>query len=117
MLLSNADAIAQFITAALIFVFVCALTYFTSRFIGGYQKSKMQGANIHIVETTRVAQNKYLQIVEIGNRLFLVSVCKDSMSFIAELNKEDVVLPDKNATPSLSFKDILEKARNKKPKK
>lgn len=117
MLLSNVDSIVQFITVVLIFVLVCALTYFTTRFVGGYQKSKMHGANIHVVETSCVAQNKYLQIVEVGERMFLISVCKDSISFIAELNKEDVVLPDVTATPALSFKDILEKARNKKPKK
>lgn len=116
MLLANVDATVQFITVFLIFILVCALTYFTTRFVGGYQKNKMKDSNIQVIETTKVTNNKYLQIVNVGERFFLISICRDSIQVIGELNKDDVKIPEPQEE-TIHFKDILEKARNKKSKK
>lgn len=116
MLLANVDSTVQFITVFLIFVLVCVLTYFTTRFVGGYQKNKMKGSNIQVIETSKVTNNKYLQIIQVGERFFLIAICKDSMNVIGELSKEDVMIPEPQEE-TLHFKDILEKARNKMSKK
>ena len=117
MLLASVDSVVQFITVFLIFVFVLALTYLTTRFVGGYQKGKQAGSNIHVIETSKVAANKFLQIIQVGDRYFLISICKDQMSLISELQEEDISLPENKELAPLHFKDILEKAKNLTQKK
>ena len=70
MLLSLGDPVsssAQFITVLLIFLFVVAITYFTTRYIAGYQKNLIRTGNMELVESLRISNNKYLQIVKTGN--------------------------------------------------
>lgn len=117
MLLSTIDTVVQFITVFLIFILVCALTYFTTRFVGGYQKGKLKGSNIQVIETFKVAQNRYIQIITVGERYFMISVCKDNIQLLSELNSEDITKIDTIENPALNFKDILENFKNKKPKK
>ena len=57
------DSIVQLITAVCIFIFVLALAYFTTKFTAGFQKSKLASPNVEVIETFRLTQNKYIQIL------------------------------------------------------
>lgn len=107
---------AQLISTILIFIFVLLLTYFTTRFIGNYQKGKLAGSNIHILETMKISNNKYIQIVEIGKKYFAMAVCKDTVTYLCELNGEDLIY-NSTSTESHSdnFKAILDKLKKDKP--
>lgn len=61
---SRIEAFAQLLTLLIIFIFVLAVTYYVTRFVGNYQKNKLSGSNINILETMRIANNKYIQIVK-----------------------------------------------------
>ena len=76
------DSIAQLISMILIFIFVLALTYFTTRFVGSYQKNKMAGSNVNVLETFRISNNKYIQIIKIGKKYFAIAVCKDTITYL-----------------------------------
>ena len=85
-LLSIADnRIVQFVTVTLIFVIVLAITYFTTRWVGSYQKKHMSYGNIKIVESMRLSSNKILEIVNVGDKYFLIAVCKDTVTKIGEV--------------------------------
>ena len=56
---SRIEAFAQLLTLLIIFIFVLAVTYYVTRFVGNYQKNKLSGSNINILETMRIANNKY----------------------------------------------------------
>lgn len=79
------NRIVQFITVTLIFVLVLAITYFTTRWIGSYQKKQMSYGNIKIVESFRMSGNKILEVVNVGNKYFLIAVCKDTITAIGEV--------------------------------
>ena len=64
------DSIVQLITAVCIFIFVLALAYFTTKFTAGFQKSKLASPNVEVIETFRLTQNKYIQIVSRHQILF-----------------------------------------------
>lgn len=100
------DSVIQFITVFVIFVFVLAITYFTTRVAGGYKKKQMTGRNIEIVETVAISGSKYIQIVRIGTRYCAIGVSKDSITYLMDIDKEalDFTEPDR---PD-SFKNILE---------
>lgn len=108
---SKASSIGQFITVLLIFAFVLAITYFTTKYVGNFQKEKLQGSNIQVVETQRIAQNKYIQIVKITDKYFALAVCKDTVTTISEIPADALKFSDEGEAEKLSFKDFFKKAR------
>ena len=86
------NAVFQFITVTLIFVLVLALTYFTTRWIGSYQKKQMSYGAVKIIESYRLSSNKVLNIVKAGNKCFLIAVCKDTVTLIGEVDEETLEL-------------------------
>ena len=100
------DSIVQLITAVCIFIFVLALAYFTTKFTAGFQKSKLASPNVEVIETFRLTQNKYIQIVRVGTRYYSIAVCKDTLT-----------IPETGTGTTVSFKEILDKAKGIKHKK
>lgn len=111
------SSVGQFVTVFLIFLFVLAITYFTTRFVGNFQKEKLSGSNIDIVETQRLSQNKYIQIVKIGKRYFALAVCKDTVTVISEIGEDSLSFPEKQQSgEKFSFKEFLNKAKEEEKK-
>lgn len=113
MLLSIEESInsfSQFITVIVLFVFVLGITYLTTRYIAGYQKSKFKAGNMELIEGLRISNSKYLQIVRVGNRYLVMAVCKDTITLLAELKEEELVISEEEAIP-MDFKNLLEKAK------
>ena len=110
------EAFVQLITLVLIFALVLGLTYFVTRFVGNYQKNKLTGTNISVIETIRISSSKYIQLVQIGSRYFAIAVCKDTVTLIGEIEQNDLVLTDNTTqVQSESFKTILDKFKKDKP--
>ena len=116
---SRIEAFAQLLTLLIIFIFVLAVTYYVTRFVGNYQKNKLSGSNINILETMRIANNKYIQIVKIGSRVFYIAVAKDNVSYLCELDEDELIYKESSSGKMLinndNFKEILEKFKKDKP--
>lgn len=114
---SRIEAFVQLLTLLLIFAFVIGVTYFATRWVGNFQKEKMAGSNIKILETMRISNTKYIQVVKIGNKCFAIAVCKDTITYLGELQEEDLVYRDTASTrmKSESFKAVLDKFKKDKP--
>lgn len=116
---SRIEAFAQLLTLLIIFIFVLAVTYYVTRFVGNYQKNKLSGSNINILETMRIANNKYIQIVKIGSRVFAIAVAKDTVSYLCELDEDELIYKEYSSGKMLinndNFKEILEKFKKDKP--
>lgn len=115
---SRIEAFAQLLTLLIIFIFVLAVTYYVTRFVGNYQKNKLSGSNINILETMRIANNKYIQIVKIGSRVFAIAVAKDTVSYLCELDEDELIYKESSSGKMLinndNFKEILEKFKKDK---
>ena len=110
----KAEGAAQFLTVFVIFLVVLAITYYTTRFVGKYQKLQGFNKNFEAIETYRVTGNKFLQLVRVGKRYFVVAVGKDEISLISEVSGEDIELnPEVNSVANDRFKQIFEVARDK----
>lgn len=111
---SGLDSFVELITILIIFVFVLAITYFSTVWIANIQKGKIFSKNIDVVETYKITTNKYIQIVKIGEKYFAIAVCKDTITFLTELEKGQITLQrDTNEIASkISFKELLEKAKD-----
>lgn len=113
---NQTNGFIQFLTVFVLFIVVLLICALTTKFVAGYQKGKMMSGNIHVLETMKVANNKFIQIVRIGDKIFAIGVSKDSFNVIGELNEESLVFNDTDDSNS-SFADILQNAKNFKLKK
>lgn len=108
---TKAESFAQFLTAILIFLFVLFLTYFTTRFVGKFQKTQYGYRNFESIESFKITNGKYLQLVRIGTKYVVLGIGKDSVNVICEVPKEDVVELTEHAVMPDSFKDFIDKAK------
>jgi len=112
------ESVVQLVTVSLVFLIVLALSYFTTRWIGNYQKGRFSGKNIELMEALRLNQSQYIQIVRTGERYIILGVSKDNITLLGELGKDEYVPGDTDAdfnklsSPD-SFKKILETAKEK----
>lgn len=106
------DSFVQFITILLLFLFVLVITYVVTRWVSGIQKVQMTGKNMELVETMRISNSKYLQIIRAGEKYLVIAVCKDTVTMLAELTADEVSLDVGNEVNSLSFREILDKMKH-----
>lgn len=102
------ESVIELIGLILIFLVVLVACYFTTKFIAGKQMGQKRIGNFEVIETFAISQNKYLQLVRTGNKYIVISVTKEAVSFITELDENEVVrLQAKETVQVKSFKDIL----------
>ncbi|MCH5250854.1 MAG: flagellar biosynthetic protein FliO [Lachnospiraceae bacterium] len=111
---SSMNSYLQFMTVLILFVFVLGITWFVTKWIGGYQKTMSKNVNIEVVETFHLANNKYIQIIRVGKKYLAVAIGKDSVTMLTEVSEEDIVLSDGTDGIQPSFKELLEKLQKKK---
>jgi len=97
----------QFLTVLVVFVAVLGLTAWTTKWIAGYQKNQKQNSNIETVETARIANNKYIQIVRVGQTYMVIAVSKDQVTMLGEIPKEQLELSAAGSTTA-GFKELLD---------
>ena len=81
----------------------------------------MQNKNILVVETFRVSNNKFIQIIQVGKKYLVISVCKDVVNILTELTEEDLVwMPsqeERGVKVNENFQQIFTKLKDKIPRK
>ena len=108
----RAESFTQFLTVFLVFILVLALTYFTTRFVGNYQKARSINRNFEVIETYRITNGKYLQIVKVGSKYLVIGIGKDDVTSICELSEDDIKpAAEMPSQPVEAFKSIFEKAK------
>lgn len=125
MILLNASALNSFLQlmgAIVIFVFVLVITYFTTKWIGNYQQVHTTNKNLRVIESLRLTNNKFIQIVQAGDVYLVIAVGKEEVHLLTQLTKEQLTeLPDftktQNTLSQESFQDILSKVKKHIPKK
>ena len=112
-------SLMQLIGVLIIFVFVLIITYFTTKWVGGFQKTQMFKGNLTVLETIRIANGKFLQLVKAGEQYFVIAVGKDEVTKIAELTEDQlsVQTSDDMKNSQESFQEIFNKLKDHFPKK
>ena len=112
----------QLIGVLLVFLFVLAITYFTTRWIAQYQQGVMKSRNIQVVDAFRVNNTKFIQIMRVGTKYLVISVCKDTINVLAELTEEELTWKPseeefQESRMNENFQEILDKLKKKIPRK
>ena len=111
-ILLTAGNFTQFISVLIIFVVVLGITAWATKWVANYQKQQGSNSNIEVIETKRIAGNKYLQLVRVGEKYMAIAVCKDTVTVLGEIPAEQIKFQDisQNGT---SFRELLEKTIKK----
>ncbi len=106
------DSYVQFMTILIIFVFVLFITWGVTKWIAGYQKGRSTNTNMEIIETFRLINGKYIQIIRVGQKYLAVAVCKDTVTMLTEIPEDELCLPEGGTTVS-GFKEILDRVQKR----
>lgn len=128
-LLSSAlGSFLQLIGVLIIFIVVLFITFYTTKWIGNYQKTNLVNKNLQIVESIRVGNNKFIAIVKAGEVYLVVAVGKDEVTLLTQLTEEQLSeIPDFSAMQNKfpmdgkaaqeNFHEILDRMKKHFPKK
>lgn len=101
------DSTFKLIGLFILFVLIIIACYYTTKFVGGRQLGQMKSSNFKVLETFRVSQNKYMQLMRVGSKYVVIAVCKDTITVITELDEEDIISYNNEKAAGSSFKDIF----------
>ena len=105
---NSIQSLFELLGLILIFVIVLVVCYYTTKFVAGRQLVQKKIGNFEILETFALSQNKYLQLIRMGNKYVVISVAKDSVTYITELEESEVCQVQKNTPMSgKSFREVL----------
>lgn len=107
------DSYIQFLTVLILFVFVLLITYLITKWMAGYQRGQTVNTNMEMVETIRLSNNKYVQILRVGKKYLAVAICKDTVTMLAEIPEEDIIFSGDRISKTVGFRDVLEKIQKK----
>lgn len=115
------NSVLSVISLILIFIFIVALAYFTTRFIAKHQNNVLNSkSNIRVIESFRVGPNKFIAIIKIGEAFYAIGVGKDEFTMIDKLNPNDLTdfgtMGAESRGTKIDFKEILSQIKNKSSK-
>ena len=120
---ASLESFLQLISALLIFAFVLLITYFTTRWVGSYQKVRMKSKNLQVIESLSAGNNKSICLLKAGTEYLVVAIGKDEIHPLATLKEEQLTdvtfLDERNENPVTgeSFQEILGQLKDKMSKK
>lgn len=104
--MSMLSSLFKLIVLLIVFILILAASYYATKWYAkaGFASNKPQ--NIHMVESFPMGPGKQICIMKLGNKYTAVAVCKDHITFLAELDEEQLSL-DSLQTEHADFKEIL----------
>ena len=73
----------------------------------------MGKGNIEVIEIHKLTNNKYIEIVRIGKKYYILSVTKERVENIDIIDEADIELPDTQMSgANESFAQVLERIKN-----
>lgn len=120
---ASMESFIQLISALFIFALVLLITYYTTRWVGSYQKVRMKSKNLQVIESLSVGNNKIICLIKAGTEYLVVAIGKDEIHPLTTLKEEqltDLSFLNEGTevmTGGESFQEILGQLKEKMSKK
>lgn len=101
----------HFVYLLIVFAVIIMLAYFSARWINSAKNTALSGKNMNVIETRAIAPGASLQIVKVGEKIVLLGITKEKISFLTEINKTDIAEQENNIKNP--FEDVLNKFMKK----
>lgn len=110
---STTNNLVQLLGLVLLLVIILFAAYYTSKFIGKMKLGQMKNSNFTVIDSYRIAPGKMLQIVKVGKKYIVISVAKDHISYLTDIDETELSIKDLIVTEKKSFRQIIDSIRNK----
>lgn len=111
--ISHSNNFLEMIGLVFIMVLILIAAYYTSKYVGKFSMGQFKNSNFKVIDTYRISPNKFLQIVKVANKYIVIAVSKDTVHYITELDENEIFIRETGIKENISFKQILDKMRNK----
>ena len=108
-LLNILHSIGQLLVLLLILAFVLFLAYYTSKLTAKFQNNLTKGQSMSVVETIRLQDGKFLQIVKVSDRYIVLGLGKEEITYICELDEMPERVEDSVSSDNSGFLAVLNK--------
>lgn len=110
------ENILQLTAVVVVFVLVLAGTYYVTKWITKSGMIQSQSRNIKVIETFKITNGKYIQIIQLGKKYYSIGVTKDQITFLTPLDEAQLDFSEEVRNgQKVSFKELLDKLnKNKK---
>lgn len=95
----------------LIFVFVLLLAYYLTKIVSKKRMQVLNTKNIKILEMVSVGVGVSLGIIRVSDKYLLVSISKERVSLITELEENSLAF-DEKGNPKYDFSEYFKKLMN-----
>ncbi|NLK20772.1 MAG: flagellar biosynthetic protein FliO [Epulopiscium sp.] len=82
------NMLGQFFFLIVLFMIILAAAYYVTRLLGRFQHQKYKTCNIKIIESIAIAPQKTLQLIKVGNKVYLIGITKDNIVYLSEIDGE-----------------------------
>ena len=112
---ASVDVLGQFFYIILVFAIVILIFLICARFFSKVRFNG-RGKNLRIIESCSVAPQSSIQILQAGERLFLVGVTREQISILAEITGQQVNSFDSEHMPMFEsyFRKFLTPEKDEK---
>lgn len=111
LLSSFISSAASLVTLLVIWVIVMVIAYYTTKFVAVRTNGNLHATNIEVIETYRISNVKFIQIVRIGEKYMAIAITKEQITPLCELSESEIVKISKGEQSEASFKQIFDKMK------
>lgn len=111
--LNNWSLVGQFFSSLLLLGIILVAFYFLAKVVASYRYKGNKNSNIKIIESIGIGYQSMIQLIEVGNKIILIGVTKDKITFLCEVDKDSIKEGDLNSNTPDSFRKYLETFINK----
>lgn len=117
--LSTIESALKLVGALIVFILILMASYIVTKWIGKASLLKSGTSNIKVIETFRLSQNNFIQIVKIGTKYVALGISKEHIEVLTELGEDELDLfsPEHSQASSganIDFKEVLSRITKKK---
>jgi flagellar biogenesis protein FliO len=109
---STVQAVLQILSFLAAFVVVIVLAIIVTKFVAtSRHRMGARNRNIKHIESVGVGHQSSVQLIQVGKKIILIGVTKDKITFLQELQEDDVLFTDITASEAAlpSFKKVFDK--------
>ena len=114
---STLHSFMQLLGTLVIFAAVIFLIFLTTKWMGGFQRARSNNRNLRLIESIGVGNNKFIAIVEAAGKYLVVSVGKDEIHLLCELDADALSISEEEVSKpaGTSFSEMLAQMRKSLP--
>lgn len=110
------DGIGTAVGTMIVVLVILYLTYLFTKTVGRGMGGRNQSSYIKLLDQLMIAQDRSIAVVKIGNRCFLIGIASSEITYLTELQEEDLVdlTLSSSDTEKMDFKQLMTKLGNRK---